>query len=988
MNSDRWRQIEELYQAAYARPASARGAFLDEVCAGDAGLRLEIESLLKQPVSADGFLERSANGIAPPTVPMPFTPGMRLGAYGIAGLIGSGGMGEVYRARDLTLRRDVALKVLPALFANDPDRLARFRREAQVLASLNHPNIGAIYGLENADGIAALVLELVDGPTLADRIAQGAIPLHEALTIARQICEALETAHEHGVIHRDLKPANIKLRPDGAVKVLDFGLAKVFAGDGSGLHLSQSPTITVGGTREGMILGTAAYMSPEQARGKVVDKRADVWAFGCVLYEMLTGRAVFAGETISDTVAAILDREPEWGALPARTRAGIGHLLRRCLDKDPKHRLRDIGDARIEIEEALTTPSVDARAASLPSVDTTRSRRALPWALAFGAAAIAVAVLVPWSSSPTLLPPAPLRLTADLGADASLATAVGQNVTIGASVALSPDGGLFAFVAQKFSNGAPQLYVRRLEQLQATPLAGTEEAASPFFSPDSQWIAFFAQGKLKKIPVTGGAVVTLCDAANGRGGSWGEDGTIVFTPSVAESGLFLWRVPSGGGKPEPLPKPDGEATQRWPQVLPGGKAVLYTGNTGVGGYENANLVVQPLPTGARKIVQRGGYYGRYLPSGHLVYIHDGTLFVAPFDLTRLEVTGQPVSVLEGVASNPGTGASQFAVSDTGTIVYLSGRSTSGAVPIHLVNREGKTTPLRATPATWSNPAFAPDGRRLAMDIREGNQLDVWVYELAGDTLSRLTLDPSDDRSPEWTPDGRRIVFASSRAVATTPNLYWQRTDGTGEVQRLTDSKNRQSPSSWHPSGKFLAFNETNPQTGDDVMILPMDGDENSGWKPGKPTVFLNSRFIETDPVFSPDGRWLAYASNESGRPEVYLRPFPGPGGKWQISTDGGKEPRWSRARDELFYGALDNRMMVASYVVEGNSFRAEKPRLWSEARYMPREGGQRAVDLHPDGERFALAGLVETQAQARQEKVVFIFNFFDELRRIAPAGHQ
>ncbi len=855
---------------------------------------------------------------------------------------------------------------------------------ARVLASLNHPHIGAIYGLEDVDGVPALVLELIDGLTLADRLAKGPLPVRDALTIAVQIADALDAAHEKGIVHRDLKPANVKITSEGTVKVLDFGLAKAAPGD-SGAGVTQSPTVTVGGTREGAILGTAAYMSPEQARGNPVDKRTDIWAFGCVLHEMLTGRVAFAGDTVSDTIAAILDREPSWNTLPATTPSNIRRLLQRCLEKDPKRRLHDIADARIEIDEALTTPSVDARAAIVPSAQSARWRRALPWAVAFGAAAIAAAaVLAPWAPWQTVPPPAPLRLTADLGADASLATAVGQNATIAASVALSPDGGLFAFVAQKTGTGTPQLYVRRLEQLQATPLTGTEGAASPFFSPDGRWIAFFAQGKLKKIPVTGGAVVTLCDAANGRGGSWGEDGTIVFTPSVAESGLFLWRVPSGGGTPEPLPKPDGEATQRWPQVLPGGRAVLYTGNTGVGGYENANLVVQPLPTGARKIVQRGGYYGRYLPSGHLVYIHDGTLFAEPFDVTRLEVTGQPVSALEGVASNPSTGASQFAVSDTGTIVYSPGRNTGGAAPIQLVDREGKTTPLRATPATWFNPAFAPDGRRLAMDIREGNQVDVWVYEWAGDTLSRLTLDPAEDRKPVWTPDGRRIVFNSTRAVATTPNLYWQRTDGTGEVQRLTDSKNPQFPWAWHPSGKFLAFTETNPQTSTDVMILPMDGDEASGWKPGKPTAFLNSSFIENFPAFSPDGRWLAYLSNESVPPQVYVRPFPGPGGKWQISTDGGTQPTWSRTQHELFFGALNNQIMVASYSVEGDSFRAEKPRLWSEARYMPRESGQRAFDLHPNGERFALAGVVETQAESKQEKVVFIFNFFDELKRLVP----
>jgi Tol biopolymer transport system component len=989
MSTDRWRRIEELYHAAYGRPAKERAAFLDEVCADDARLRQEVESLLVQRVSSDGLLEHPALGVATPTGPMPFPMGRRLGPYEITGPLGSGGMGEVYRARDHELNRDVAVKVLPELFALDAGRVTRLRREARVLASLNHPNIGAIYGLQDADGMCALVLELVEGPTLADRIARGPIPLAEALPIARQVCEAVEAAHEHGVVHRDLKPANIKLRPDGVVKVLDFGLAKVLVSDGSGVDPSPAATVTASATREGLILGTAAYMSPEQARGQAVDQRADVWAFGCVLYEMLTGRPAFAGESVTDVLACIIEREVDFNLLPSTTPPPIRRVLRRSLEKDRKRRLSDIADARIEIDDALTTTSADASAVTPANVYPAGWRRGVPWAVAFAAVAIAAAVLAFWPPWQTGPPPAPLRLTADLGADASLATGMGLNAIVGTSVVLSPDGTLFAFVAQKIGTQTSQLYVRRLEQLQATPLTGTEEAANPFFSPDNQWIAFFAQGKLKKISTTGGAVVTLCDAANGRGGSWGEDGTIVFTPSVAGAGLFLWRVPSTGGKPEPLAKPgDAEVTQRWPQILPGGKAVLYTGNTDVGGYEDANLVVQPLPTGARKIVHRGGYHGRYLPSGHLVYIHDGILFAASFDVTRLEMTGQPVSVLEGVTSNPSTGATQFAASDTGTIVYLPGRRTSGAVPIHVIDQEGTTTPLRTAPATWSSPAFAPDGGRLAMTISDGQQQDVWVYQSAGDALSRLTFDAADARNPVWTPDGRHIVFASRRADDSASNLYWQRTDGTSGIQRLTDSGNTQLPGSWHPNGRFLAFTETHPHTNADLMMVAMDGDEASGWKPGTPTVLLNGPFIELDPQFSPDGRWLAYASNESGRPEVYVRPFPDAGGKWQVSTDGGNEPVWSRSRNELFFKALNNRIMVASYMVKGNSFRAVKSRLWSETRFTPRDPRQRAFDLHPDGERIALAAVPEPPVALRQEKVVFIFNFFDELRRIAPAGQR
>jgi serine/threonine-protein kinase len=905
---------------------------------------------------------------------MLLSAGRRLGPYEILAPLGAGGMGEVYRARDTKLNRDIAIKVLPDLFASDPERLARFQREAQVLASLNHPNVAHLYGLEESSGVRALVMELVEGPTLANRIVQGAIPLAEALPMAKQIADALEAAHEQGIIHRDLKPANIKVREDGTVKVLDFGLAKALdPAASSSADVMNSPTLSVRATQAGVILGTAAYMSPEQARGRPADKRADIWAFGVVLFEMLTGTRLFHGETISDTLAAVLRQDIDWTVLPASTAPPIRRVLLRCLDRDPKRRLRDIGEARLEIENTLSGIPDDAGRPVPRSVPLWR--RALPWAAL--ASALGVALVLPlwarWRHVPSLVA---LRLRTELGADASLVT------NGGAAAILSPAGAMLAFVAQP-SDETPRLYVRRLEQLQAAPLAGTEGAANPFFSPDGQWIAFFAEAKLKKIPVTGGTAITLCDAPNNSGGAWAEDGTIAFLPDASPH-VSLLRVPSAGGKPDSLTTLDhGEFTQRWPQMLPGAKAVLFTGHSSTSGFENANLVVQPLPTGSRKVVVRGGYYGRYLPSGHLVYVHDGTLFAAPFDLDRLELAGTPVPVLEGVAANPGVGGAQFAVSGDGTLVYLPGQIISEDSPIYWMDREGKTTPLRATPANWSDLRFAPDGRRLALAIYDGKQTDVWVYEWARDTLSRLTFDPADDRSPVWTPDGRRIVFASTQADKATFNLYWRRADGTGEVQRLTDSKNQQLPTSWHPNGKFLAFIERQPQTSLDLMILPLEADETLGWKPGKPTVFLNSPFSDAGPSFSPDGRWLAYSSDESGRSELYVRPFPGPGGTWQISTGGGFSPTWSRARHELLYGTPEQRIMVAPYTVEGDSFHVEQPRLWSEGRYARRPAG--SFDLHSDGDRFAVAKVREKQTTAKQDKVVFIFNFFDELQRIAPA---
>ena len=573
-----------------------------------------------------------------------------------------------------------------------------------------------------------------------------------------------------------------------------------------------------------------------------------------------------------------------------------------------------------------------------------------------------------------------MRLSVELGADASLATGLGPGAI------LSPDGKLLAFAAQKAAGQQPQLYVRRLEQLQASPISGTEGARNPFFSPDSQWIGFFADRKLKKIAVTGGAAVALCDAPDDRGGAWGEDGTIFFTPQTNGAGLS--RVSSAGGTPEVLTTPDqaaGGSSDRWPQALPGGKAVLFTAGAG-GSYESASIVVQSLPNGARKVLQRGGYHGRYLRSGHVVYMHEGTLFGAPFDLGRLELTGPPAPVLEGVAANSGNAGAQFAFSDRGTLVFLPGQSLGAGVPIQWMDKDGKTEPLRALAGNYNNIRFSPDGQRLALDLREGGELDVWVYEWGRDTMSRLTFDPGEDSWPVWTPDGRRIAFASTRADKATRNLYWQRADGTGEAGRLTDSKNAQFPMSWHPSGKFLAFAEIHPQTNFDVMILPMEGDEASGWKPGKPTVFLNSPFFETQAAFSPDGRWLAYRSNESGRPEVYVRPFPGPGGKWQVSTGGGHYPTWSRNRKELFYRTLELTLMVAPYAVEGDSFRGEKPRQWSPGLVSTRGPNNRTFDLHPDGQRFAVLKAAEQQAVEKRDHVVFIENFFEELRRVAPAA--
>jgi Tol biopolymer transport system component len=884
-------------------------------------------------------------------------------------------MGQVYRARDTRLRRDVALKILPDGFASDPDRLARFTREAQTLASLNHPHIAHIHGLEESSGMRALVMELVEGEDVSHRIARGAIPVGEVLVMAKQIADALEAAHEQGIIHRDLKPANIKLREDGTVKVLDFGLAKGIEPTGEvAADLSRSPTITTPAmTQAGVLLGTAAYMSPEQAKGRAADRRSDVWAFGAVLYEMLTGQRAFKGEDVADTLACILTRAPDWAALPADTPPLIRRLVRRCLEKDPRRRLQAIGEARAQIED-LSSGSVDDGVDRGKAVRVAGWRRALPWSIA--AVAVGLALFTVSAMRRPIATSAPLLVSADLGADLPVTTP-----TFGAVIILSPDSALVAFVGQN-TGGRRQLFVRRLSELRATPLSGTDDADSPFFSPDGQWIAFFVAGKLRKISVTGGGAFTICDAPNGRGGAWDPDGTIVFSPDSRDVTPLL-RVSSDGGTAQALTALDaGELSHRWPQILPGGKGVLFTADAN-GVFDEANLVVQKLPAGPRKVVHRGGYYGRYLASGHLAFVHEGTLFAVPFDIDRLEVSGPPVRVVEGIASSSLSGGAQFDVSPSGTLVYLPGTTAPIALPMHWMDRAGRTTLLRQTPAYWINPRFAPDGSRIALQVVEGRS-DIGLYELARDTVTLLTSDAVANTNPVWTPDGRRVVFSSVRANAPTANLYWRRADATGEAQRLTESANAQYPSSWHASGKFLAFEERNPLTASDLMILPMEGDEASGWKPGRPTAFLNSPSSEREPMFSPDGRWMAYVSNEPGRYEVYVRPFGNSGGAWRISTSGGEHPTWSPTTRDLFY-SLDGQIMVASYLVDGDSFRAEKPRRLAETRFVQR-AQNRMFDVHPNGNRFVLAADASAPSGARERKAVFDFGFFDELRRRVQVG--
>jgi Tol biopolymer transport system component len=880
----------------------------------------------------------------------------RVGHYELRGLLGKGGMGEVYRALDTKLGREVALKILPEAFAHDANRMARFEREAQVLASLNHPNIAAIYGLEESDGTRALVMELVEGPTLAERIGGRVMSLEEALPIAKQIAEALEYAHEKGIIHRDLKPANVKLTADGHVKLLDFGLAKALEAPAQAAgNPSISPTLTVEGTRAGVILGTAAYMAPEQARGAIVDKRADIWSFGVVLYERLTGQQPFAGATVSDTLAAVLKTEPDITQSPAQAQ----RLLRRCLEKDPKRRLRDIGDALPLIEGATET---------VPA-----PRSSQPWKIAAGALAViaAIALALLWRATRPINQPL-VRLSLELPEFALTP----EGAQPGVGLILSPDGRRIVYTGRG-PDGTFRLYTRTLDQEQSTTLAGTEGAYGPFFSPDGQAVGFFAGGKLKKTSVERGGVVVLCDASGGVGGSWGDDNNII---AALNSGAgTLSRIPSGGGKVQPVTdlKPEGkEIGHTLPQVLPGAQAVLFTALPSTSTFEEATIEAQSLLTGEKKTLVHRGSYGRYVPSGHLLYVHHGTLYAAPMDLNRLQLTGSATPVVEEGLSSSTWGFAQADFSRSGTLVYVRGKAAEKT--LQWLDATGQTQPLRATAADYyESVRFSPDGKQLAVGLMEDGNANIWLYEWERDRMIHRTFTAGFDNFPVWSPDGKHIVFGSTRHGGTE-NLYWMRADGAGETVRLTESKHVQVAGSFSPDGKLLAFNEVDPKTGGDLWTLPLEKVDSDHPKPGKPEPLLVTPFNEWVPMISPDGRWLAYVSNESGHYEVYVRPFPRPGGKWQISTGGGRGPVWSRKRPELFYQSSEG-IMVASYTANSAAFVYDKPRLWA------RKHNLEFFDLASDGKRFAV---VETEApeQKGPRQVTVLQNFFDELRRRAPAG--
>jgi serine/threonine-protein kinase len=887
-------------------------------------------------------------------------PGARIGPYQIAALIGEGGMGEVYRATDTNLARQVAVKVLPESVAADADRLARFDREARTLAALNHPNIAAIYGVEKGvastgsgqAGTTALVMELVEGPTLADRIVQGAIPVEEALRIARQIAEALEAAHEQGIVHRDLKPANIKLRKDGTVKVLDFGLAKTTTGAAptSSALASASPTLTTPGpfdyravgpehgpepmTRAGIILGTAAYMSPEQARGLDVDQRGDVWAFGCVLYEMLTGRRAFPGNGVTETLAAILERDVDWSRLPASTPSSVRTLLRRALVKDPRRRLHHIADARLELDEAHSAP-VDA---------TSQSPRRVPWLwIAAASVALAAAVVGTWRLSSTSS-----SNIAGLPARLSIVPEPALSARAEGVLAMSPDGRHIVYVSDRDQT----LYVRDIDRFDARALPGTEGADTPVFSSDGQWIAFFANRKVKKVALAGGTPIPLTDVDDeARGLGWESDASILFNQGRVAG---IWRVSATGGTSQAVTKlRGGENTHRDPEGLPGGTAILYGNNTGPGAME---IFVESLATSERHFIDHGAN-PHYLTSGHIAYVQDGSLMAAPFDVTRFEKTGDAAVVVSGVRQTP-VNTAQFAFSQTGSLAYVPTGVGGRRDTLVWVDSSGAEQPTTLTGEAFSRPRLAPDLSRIAIAIGagsavQGNQGDLWIFDFERGGRRKVTNDGLST-FPLWEPGGRRLLWSTGRGGSY--QLLMKTLDDTTPDMQITSDRSTNYPLSWSPDGRFIATVSIDTNTANDIWVLDLNDPRE--WRP-----FTNKQSREGAPTFSPDSKLIAYASDESGRSEIYVKPYPGPGEALPVSTDGGTEPLFARDVPTLFYRRGDE--IIAVEIVTGPPIKAGKSRVVSTRPYNRSNGYWPNYDVTPDGRRLLMIRGTAQEAPTR-----------------------
>jgi eukaryotic-like serine/threonine-protein kinase len=937
MTDKRWRRIEEICHDALERAPAERDPYVRDACAGDIAMRAEVESLLANQSRADAL--GSEIGIRDLRLGISTDEliGKQIRVYRIDSLLGVGGMGEVYRARDTKLGRDVAIKFVSPAFTTNPERLARFEREARMLASLNHPHIGGIYGVEESDGAPALVLELVEGLTLADRMAKGPLSLSEALAIAKQIADALDAAHERGIVHRDLKPANIKITPEVVVKVLDFGLAKVFAGDTSAQDLTQSPTVTVGGSRGGVILGTAAYMSPEQARGQPVDKRADIWAFGCVLYEMLTGQAAFGGKTISDTIAAVIDRQPNWTALPASTPWNIRRLLQHCLEKHPKQRLRDIADARLDLDEELSGPE-RAGAGEYPQTEGSSLIVGSRWRYAVGIGLLVCGTALGWWLQ--------FRPAVERGAvrvDVSPPTGTKFMTGFGA---ISPDGRFLTFVAE--SSSGPRLWVRALDSQAARELPGTDGVAFPFWSPDSRSLGFFASGKLRRIDIAGGMPTEICDVPVGRGGTWNTDGVIIY--NAWNDGPLL-QVPATGGTPRALTALDvtrHENSHRYPIFLPDGRHFLYF-------IRSDNREIRGIYVGSmdrpqdRTLVITSDFNGVYSPgpdrqSGHLLWLRNGALVAQPFDLERFSILGEAVTVGDSIQIRPSSvggpdALSPVSVSRDGTLVY-----ESSPEPHHQLTwyaRDGRVVGSVGAPDAYLDLRISPEGQRVAvsrMDPSTG-RTDIWLMDIVRGVPTRVTFEGASMLA--WSPDGHRVAYPKA---GSPPNLFVQDVTKAGSIERLVNAHNTQQFPEWSPDGRFLLYaedvNDPSSKTRTDLQLLSVDGARTI-------TPYLQTPFAETRGRFSPNGKWVAYTSDESGRNDVYVESFPVGGPKRRISGKGGDFARWRQDGKELFYTALDSTLISVPVQAVPNSL------IVGESKPLFKIAGRAgSYDVAPDGQRI------------------------------------
>ena len=932
---------------------------------------------------------------------MALTTGDRLGPYEIVAPIGAGGMGEVYQATDTRLERTVAIKVLPAHVASDPDLKQRFDREAKTISSLNHPHICTLYdvghavpgspkglrydstavaqGFSPADEIQFLVMEYLEGETLAHRLKHGALPIDQALRYAIEIADALDKAHRQGVTHRDLKPGNIMLTKTGA-KLLDVGLAKLRSlspggGEGRGEGGSMLPTASANLTAQGMILGTLQYMSPEQLEGKDTDARTDIFAYGAILYEMVTGKKAFEGQSQASLIAAIIHIEPPpVSSLQQMTPPALDQVVRTCLAKDPDERWQSAGDIGRQLKFATQVGSqVGASAPVASAAPPAGWRQAMPFALGASLIVGVVTGLAVWTlTRPALAPPAPVTRMSIVLPQTQVPTNTGRR-----GVAISPTGTHVVYVANE------QLYLRALDELEAQPLTGTEGsfAAMPFFSPDGQWFGFysFRDGALQKVAITGGAAVTLAEASGPFGASWGADDTILF----GQGGQGILRVAGSGGTPDVLVAVERPARAHQPQMLPGSEAVLYTLDCGGRQWDAAQIVVEQVATGERTVVVEGGSDARYLPTGHLVYALGGTLLAVPFDVDRLEVTGGPVPLVEGVSRTGNTGAAHADMARTGALVYLPGAGGDLAKrTLVWVDREGREEPLAAEPRAYRYPRISPDGTTVALDVQD-QQRDTWIWDFERETLTRLTFHPEGDEYGIWTPDGRRIVFTSDRAGGF--GLFWRSADGAGAAEQLTDNPSEQAyPNSITPDGTQLVFYRFASSEGIDMdlHVLSMTGEPS-------PEPLLATEFDEVNAEISPDGLWIAYQPNASGAQEVYVRPFPDVNeGQFQISTSGGVQPAWSRDGRELFY--LGSTGLMAVPVQTEGGFRAGNPEVVLDTPLFRTEGGMvgRAYDVAPDGQRFlvikeeAVGDTDDPFAGLTQIHVVL--NWFEELKARVP----